>query len=76
MFRAVIAEGQRQGDFDVGSISYALHGVITMINSTLSWYRPRTGDAPDTQAKIADQLVTMALRALGAQTSSTKGTRQ
>ncbi len=76
MFRAVIIEGQARGDFQVGSISYALHGVITMINSTVSWYRPRAADPADAPAQIADELVNMALRALGANDTSIKGSNR
>jgi len=68
MFRAVLAQGQASGAFKIRTLSYALHAVITMLNSTISWYRPRADEPENTQAKIANELVDMTLGALGVNT--------
>ena len=66
MFRDILLAGQASGDFDIKTLSYALHTVLTTLNSTLYWYSPRQGETTDTRRNISVELVEMALRALGA----------
>ncbi|NOX72288.1 MAG: TetR/AcrR family transcriptional regulator [Alphaproteobacteria bacterium] len=66
MFRDVLQAGQESGDFDIKTISYALHTALTTLNSTLYWYTPRDGDTDKDRRAVAQELVEMALRALGA----------
>ncbi len=65
MFRDVLNAGQAAGEFRIETISFALHTVITMLNSTLYWYRPRAGESDEIIREIAAELVDMATRALG-----------
>lgn len=65
MFRDVLNHGIKSGDFSVGTLSYALHTVLTTLNSTLYWYSPRIEEPTAHRAEIANELVNMALRALG-----------
>lgn len=73
MFRAVLAEGQANGDFTIKTLSYTLHTVLSTLNSTVSWYSPRDGEPHDTRLQIAAELADMALRALGANPTDNKG---
>ncbi len=66
MFRDVLAAGLATGDFEIKTLSYALHTVLTTLNSSLYWYSPRTGETTETRRDIASELVEMALRAVGA----------
>ncbi len=74
MFREVLLAGRRSGNFNVKTLSYALHTVLTMLNSTLYWYTPRQGETKNDRHAIATELTDMALRALGASdTLNTEG---
>jgi len=74
MFRVVLAEGQASGDFSFKTLSYTLHTVLTILNGSVSWYTPRPDDTRQDRQALADELVEMALRALGASCSlTTKG---
>jgi len=66
MFRAVLRDGKASGAFHFKTLSVALHTTITTLNSTVSWYSPRVGETEQDQKAIANELVDMALRALGA----------
>jgi len=66
MFRQVLVAGANRGDFAVKTMSYALHTVITTLNSSIYWYSPRPGETDADRRAIAAELVEMALRALGA----------
>ncbi len=68
MFREVLIAGQNSGDFDIKTMSYALHTVVTTLNSTIYWYSPRPDETARDRQEIAAELVDMAMRALGAQT--------
>jgi len=67
MFRDVLKAGRACGDFDFQTLSYTLHATLTTLNSTIYWYSPRAGEGHADRQKIAAELVTMALRALGAE---------
>jgi len=66
MFRDVLEEGRKAGEFDFETISYTLHTTLTMLNSTIYWYSPRPAETTADRRQIAREIVTMALRALGA----------
>lgn len=66
MFREVLEAGQDTGDFNIKTVSYALHTILTTLNSTLYWYSPRPGETQSDRDEIAQEIVEMALRALGA----------
>jgi AcrR family transcriptional regulator len=66
MFRDVLIAGQVSGDFNIKTMSYALHTTLTILNSTLYWYSPRASDTDQDRRAVARELVEMALRALGA----------
>ncbi|MFQ5437206.1 MAG: TetR/AcrR family transcriptional regulator [Paracoccaceae bacterium] len=70
MFREVLNAGIQSGAFHVKNVSFALHTVLSLLNSTLYWYTPRLGEPSDTKQEIADQLADMALGALGAHRKS------
>jgi AcrR family transcriptional regulator len=70
MFREVLIAGQEHGVFDIKTVSYALHTVVTTLNSTIYWYSPRPDETATDRQEIAVELVDMATRALGAQTNT------
>lgn len=71
MFRMVLIAGQTTGVFKFETLSYTLHTVITLLNSTIFWYTPRPGDTEETRQKIASEMVDMACRIIGAETDLT-----
>lgn len=74
MFRDVLAAGIARGDFQIKTLSFALHAVITTLNSTLYWYSPRAGETRESRHMIATELADMALRSISADnTASSKG---
>jgi AcrR family transcriptional regulator len=76
MFREVLLAGQESGAFAIENLSFALHTILTMLNSTLSWYTPRAGETHEDRQQIALELVDMACGALGAcNTENPKGIR-
>lgn len=72
-FRAVLIDGKQRGDFTFRTLSYALHTVLTTLNSTLYWYSPRDEETETERAEIAKELTEMALKALGARETPTEG---
>jgi len=66
MFRDVLALGQAAGEFHVRTLSYAVRTILTTLNSTLYWYSPTHTETILNRRIIADELVEMAMRALGA----------
>lgn len=78
MFRDVLIAGQDSQDFEITTLSYALHTVLTILNATLYWYSPRPNETDADRRLIAQELVAMALLALGTRETSfpfqTKGT--
>lgn len=66
MFREVLQQGLVDKVFSIKTVSYALHTVLTTLNSTLYWYQPRVGETDENRRSIAAELTEMALRALGA----------
>ena len=66
MFRQVLEAGRKTGDFRIRTLTFTLHAVLTTLNSTLYWYTPRDGDTEADHRKVAEELVDMALGALGA----------
>ena len=66
MFRKVLKAGQDSGDFQIDTVSFALHTILMMLNSTLTWYTPRAGETTEDRREIALALVNMSLGALGA----------
>jgi len=73
MFREVLCEGRKSGEFQFATLSTTLHTVITILNATLYWYSARPGDAAEKQAEIAGELVAMALGALGVSNINKEG---
>ncbi len=66
MFRDVLRQGRASGEFHYGTLSYTLHTTLTMLNSTIYWYSPRPDESHADRQRIAHEIVTMALGALGA----------
>ena len=65
-FRTAIEDAAREEGFVVGDESLASKSFLAVLNSTVFWYSPREADAHHEQHTIARQLVSYALRGLGA----------
>jgi AcrR family transcriptional regulator len=74
MFREVLEMGKKAGVFRIQTLSYALHTVLTTLNSSIYWYTPRTGETAEDRKAIANELVDMAMRALGVDDTNTTTT--
>lgn len=72
MFRVVLIAGKANGDFHFETLSYTLHTIITLLNSTLTWYRPREGEGDEKLIEIAQEIVDMACRILGVDPKSSE----
>ena len=61
MFRQVLAEGLKGGQFREGSLSVYLHSVITMLHSPVYWYSVPKTRIEANRHEIATQLGNMAV---------------
>lgn len=66
IFREVIVEAREEGDFDFENSSITNHLMFMTLNSPIFWYSPRPGETHEDCENIAWQVVTFALRGLGA----------
>ncbi len=65
-FRTAIENAARDEGFDLPSASLASKSFLAVLNSTVFWYSPREADEKHEQHNLAQQLVSYALRGLGA----------
>ena len=63
-FRGVIADGMASGEFALGDAALAATVALTALNGLATWYRPDGRIGP---GRLADHLVELQLRALGAE---------
>lgn len=63
-FRAVVADGMADGEFALGDPALAATVILTALNGLATWVRLDGRLAPD---RLADHLVDLLLRALGAE---------
>lgn len=66
IFRETIAKGRDEGDFSFENIGITEQVMFLTLNSPLFWYSPRAGETEADIEDIARQVVTFALRGLGA----------
>ncbi|MDD9911065.1 MAG: TetR/AcrR family transcriptional regulator [Ahrensia sp.] len=66
-FRNVIEVAAVEDGFALEDASLASKSFLAVLNSTVFWYSPRKADSDAERENIAAQLVTFALRGLGAQ---------
>lgn len=65
IFRAVIEQARKEGDFDFEDLSVANQLMFMTLNSPIFWYAPRMEETPEDIAKLANMVVTCAWRGLG-----------
>lgn len=70
IFRAETEAARQAGLLSYGNISIANQLMFMTLNSPIFWYTPRPGESPDERERIARQVVTFALRGLGASEES------
>ena len=66
LFRATIAQAREEGDFDFENLGIANETMFMTLNSPIFWYSPRPGETEQDLENIVRQVVTFALRGLGA----------
>jgi AcrR family transcriptional regulator len=70
IFRDTIAEAKRDGDMDFDNLGIANQMMFMALNSPIFWYSPRAGETHADIEAIARQIVTFAMRGLGAREES------
>lgn len=66
LFRATIAQAREEGDFRFDNLGVTNEIMFMALNSPIFWYSPRPGETEKDVEDIAAQVVTFALRGLGA----------
>lgn len=66
IFREVIARAQSDGDLAVDNLSLSVALMFVTLNSPIFWYTPRPGETEADIDKLVSQIVTVAMRGLGA----------
>lgn len=66
IFREILAQGRDAGVFRFDNIGIANQIMFVTLNSPVFWYSPREGETEEDIAAIVRQIVTFALRGLGA----------
>ena len=67
VFREAIRDAAREEKLDIGDLSIAVKCFLAALNGTVFWYSPRQKNPQEEQHKIALNLITYALRGLGAE---------
>ena len=65
MFRVVIEDGIKRGIFRDQSIFFALHSILMLLSALIFWFVPQDRDSEEKLHKIANQVVYLAVSALG-----------
>ena len=65
MFRVVIEDGIKRGIFRDQSISFALRCILMLLSTPVFWFAPQDGDSEEKFHKIAKQVASLAVSALG-----------
>lgn len=66
IFREILAQGRDAGVFRIENVSIANQIMFITLNSPIFWYTPRPTETEEDVAAIVRQIVTFALRGLGA----------
>jgi AcrR family transcriptional regulator len=75
VFAGAIEEATKAAGTDQEDLSVATKIFLTVLNSTVHWYRPRSDDAQAEQDEMANQQVTFALQGIGLTPQKTTGQR-
>ena len=65
MFRVVIKDGIKRGIFRDQSIFSVLHSILMLLSAPIFWFVPQDRDSEEKFHKIANQVVYLAVSALG-----------
>ena len=66
IFRDVIAEAQGDGDLTIDNLGLSVALMFVTLNSPIFWYTPRPGETDADIDKLVSEIVTFAMRGLGA----------